>query len=122
MPGRARPLAGEHLRRRLTSCCDRLMQVLRRPVEPKLRTPLNAVIGFSDLMVQEAFGPISQPAYKSYLADILRSGQHMNELISDILTMAKLESGQMEMHLETVCLREISTAAIAMVRGTAAGM
>jgi PAS domain S-box-containing protein len=67
----------------------------------ELRTPLNAIIGFSDLMVNELFGPISNQKYAGYARDIRSSGEHLLDLINDILDHAKIEAGQFELH-ETV--------------------
>jgi PAS domain S-box-containing protein len=64
----------------------------------ELRTPLNAIIGFSDLMVTELFGPVSNPKYAGYARDIKASGEHLLELINDILDHAKIEAGQFELH------------------------
>jgi signal transduction histidine kinase len=62
----------------------------------ELRTPLNAVIGFSEIISREVFGPVGKPTYRTYAADILHSGQHMLELVDDILLMAKLDAGHYE--------------------------
>ncbi|MDP3371172.1 MAG: PAS domain-containing protein, partial [Brevundimonas sp.] len=51
----------------------------------ELRTPLNAINGFSEIMASEMFGPLGDPKYKGYAADILKSGQHLLSLINDIL-------------------------------------
>lgn len=67
----------------------------------ELRTPLNAIIGFSDLMAGELFGPIGNQRYVGYVRDIKASGEHLLELINDILDHAKIEAGQFELH-ETV--------------------
>lgn len=64
----------------------------------ELRTPLNAIIGFSDLMVRELFGPISNEKYAGYARDIRASGEHLLDLINDILDHAKIEAGQFELH------------------------
>ncbi|MBX9747905.1 MAG: PAS domain-containing protein, partial [Hyphomonadaceae bacterium] len=61
----------------------------------ELRTPLNAVIGFSEIMAKELFGPLANPQYKQYSTDIFESGNHLLELINDILDMAKIEAGKL---------------------------
>lgn len=61
----------------------------------ELRTPLNAVIGFSEIMSKELFGPIGNDQYKQYSGDIFDSGNHLLELINDILDMAKIEAGKL---------------------------
>ncbi len=59
----------------------------------ELRTPLNAVIGFSEVIESELFGPTGSPKYVGYAKDIRTSGQHLLELINDILDLSKIESG-----------------------------
>ncbi|MGD9815073.1 MAG: PAS domain-containing sensor histidine kinase [Hyphomonadaceae bacterium] len=61
----------------------------------ELRTPLNAVIGFSEIMAKELFGPIGNDQYRQYSNDIFDSGNHLLELINDILDMAKIEAGKL---------------------------
>lgn len=64
----------------------------------ELRTPLNAVIGFSDMIRSELAGPIGNPQYKSYAEDIYSSGAHLLEVINDILDLAKIEAGNIELN------------------------
>jgi two-component system, cell cycle sensor histidine kinase PleC len=61
----------------------------------ELRTPLNAVIGFSEIMAKELFGPIGNDQYRQYSGDIYDSGNHLLDLINDILDMAKIEAGKL---------------------------
>ncbi|HWK47048.1 MAG TPA: ATP-binding protein [Stellaceae bacterium] len=70
----------------------------------ELRTPLNAIIGFADLMRAEIFGPLGDPRYHAYAGDIRDSGQHLLELINDILDYSKAEAGRMELSEEAVDL------------------
>lgn len=62
----------------------------------ELRTPLNAILGFSDMIAQEYMGPVGTAQYKDYAADINASGQHLLNLINDLLDVAKIEAGRME--------------------------
>ncbi|MGE3930197.1 MAG: PAS domain-containing sensor histidine kinase [Hyphomonadaceae bacterium] len=61
----------------------------------ELRTPLNAVIGFSEIMAKELFGPLPNDQYRQYAHDIYDSGNHLLDLINDILDMAKIEAGKL---------------------------
>ena len=83
----------------------------------ELRTPLNAINGFSEIMAGELFGPLGDPRYKGYAADILRSGQHLLSLINDILDMAKIEAGKLTLHYEKVSLKEVVEDAARLMRG-----
>jgi signal transduction histidine kinase len=64
----------------------------------ELRTPLNAVIGFSEALREEMFGKLN-PKQMEYVGDIHGSGLHLLSLINDILDLAKVESGHMELEL-----------------------
>lgn len=70
----------------------------------ELRTPLNAVIGFSDVMQRELFGPLDNEQYQSYARDIHFSGQHLLDLINDVLDLAKIESGKYKLNIRDVDL------------------
>ena len=62
----------------------------------ELRTPLNAILGFSEIIAQECFGPVGSDRYRDYASDIHSSGAHLLSLINDLLDVAKIESGRME--------------------------
>jgi signal transduction histidine kinase/HAMP domain-containing protein len=65
-------------------------------VSHELRTPLNAIIGFSEVMLERMFGDVNEKQ-EEYLNDILSSGRHLLSLINDILDLAKIEAGRMEL-------------------------
>ncbi|MEQ8813969.1 MAG: PAS-domain containing protein [Thalassobaculum sp.] len=67
----------------------------------ELRTPLNAVIGFADLMAEERFGPLG-PRYTGYARDIRQSGQHLLGVINDILDIARVEAGKIDLTVAPV--------------------
>ncbi len=81
----------------------------------ELRTPLNSVIGFSEVLLDELFGPINEQQ-KEYTENILYSGKHLLSLINDILDLAKVESGKMELELDTFSLRETLGASLMMFK------
>jgi two-component system cell cycle sensor histidine kinase PleC len=87
-------------------------------VSHELRTPLNAIIGFSDVMRNEMLGPLS-PRYAEYAADINRSGQHLLDLINDVLSMAKIDSGKIELEFQAVDATQIVNDAIKAVKPAA---
>lgn len=82
----------------------------------ELRTPLNAINGFSEMLVKEVFGPLGDKRYHSYAQDILVSGQHLLDMINDILDMAKIESGKMTINTKPIDPIEPVDAAIRMIR------
>jgi len=65
----------------------------------ELRTPLNAVIGFSEVLLERMFGELNEKQ-EDYLNDILSSGRHLLSLINDILDLSKIEAGRMELEIE----------------------
>jgi two-component system cell cycle sensor histidine kinase PleC len=62
----------------------------------ELRTPLNAILGFSEVIALETFGPVGGKRYKEYAGDIHSSGRHLLNLINDLLDVAKIEAGKIE--------------------------
>ncbi len=62
----------------------------------ELRTPLNAILGFSEIIARECFGEVGSLRYKEYAEDIHSSGSHLLSLINDLLDIAKIEAGRME--------------------------
>jgi signal transduction histidine kinase/CheY-like chemotaxis protein len=62
----------------------------------ELRTPLNAIIGFSEMLIDQTFGGLNERQLK-YNHNILNSGRHLLQLISDILDLAKVEAGRVEL-------------------------
>ncbi len=74
----------------------------------ELRTPLNAILGFSEVMKDEIFGAHSNNTYKEYANDIHDSGQHLLNLINEILDLSRIEAGRYELHEESFSLSDIA--------------
>jgi two-component system cell cycle sensor histidine kinase PleC len=85
----------------------------------ELRTPLNAIIGFSDLLRSEMFGPLGRPQYVEYADDIHRSGQHLLELVNDLLDMARIEAGMVDLADEPVDVSKLIAEAVHVASGAA---
>ncbi len=73
----------------------------------ELRTPLNAILGFSEVMKSEILGPHANPTYKEYANDIHESGQHLLNLINEILDLSRIEAGRYELNEEPVTLADV---------------
>ena len=82
----------------------------------ELRTPLNAILGFSEVMSTEVLGPLDNPVYKEYTGDIHRSGQHLLNLINEILDLSRIEAGKYDLSEDTVNLVDIADDCIGMVQ------
>jgi two-component system cell cycle sensor histidine kinase PleC len=72
----------------------------------ELRTPLNAILGFSEVMTTEVLGPIGNETYRDYAGDIHRSGQHLLDLINEILDLSRIEAGRYTLNEESISLAQ----------------
>lgn len=87
-------------------------------VSHELRTPLNAIIGFSDMMRSRLFGPL--PGKYAEYADLIHdSGQHMLDLIGDVLDLSKVEAGKYELHYDHFDAADVIRSSVKMIRPTA---
>ncbi|MFN4309246.1 MAG: PAS-domain containing protein [Ferrovibrio sp.] len=84
----------------------------------EFRTPLNAIIGFSESLLGGYFGALSEKQTE-YVNDIHKSGVHLLQLINDVLDLAKVEAGRMEPHIEMVDARLTIEDSLEMMRGQA---
>ena len=85
----------------------------------ELRTPLNAVLGFSEVLLERMFGDINE-RQEEYLRDIHGSGQHLLELLNEILDLSKVEAGRMELQYSSFDLRTLLELATSLLRERAA--
>ncbi|MDJ0931346.1 HAMP domain-containing sensor histidine kinase [Breoghania sp.] len=70
----------------------------------ELRTPLNAILGFSEVLKNEVLGPLENKTYKEYAGDIHTSGEHLLNLINEILDLSRIEAGRYELNEESITL------------------
>ena len=73
----------------------------------ELRTPLNAIIGFSEVMKSELLGPMQNEQYKDYSNDIHASGEHLLNLINELLDLSRIEAGKYDLNEEAISLVDI---------------
>jgi len=81
----------------------------------ELRTPLNSIIGFADVLAERISGPLNENQVQ-YVTDILDSGQHLLALVNDILDLAKIESGSMELQRSPVAFGQLAERTVQMFR------
>ncbi len=86
----------------------------------ELRTPLNAIMGFSDIMRAKMFGPLPEK-YAEYGEMIHESGQHLLDLINDVLDMSKIEAERFELSRENFDARDAVSASLRLMRLQADG-
>ncbi len=80
------------------------------------RTPLNAILAFSETIKREVFGPINNPKYREYIEDIHESGKHLLAILDDILDVSRIENGQYILHEEKFSLTTAINAALRILK------
>jgi signal transduction histidine kinase len=103
----------EELRKRAAELqeLDRLKSSFLANMSHELRTPLNSILGFSDVMLEGIDGPLTE-YMENDLRLIQKNGQHLLHLINDVLDMAKIESGRMNLHPEKFKVHDMLESAI----------
>jgi signal transduction histidine kinase len=84
----------------------------------ELRTPLNAIIGFSEVLREQMFGELNERQL-AYVSDVHEAGKHLLSLINDVLDLAKIEAGKMELELSQVAIPDVLRSAVSMHSGSA---
>jgi PAS domain S-box-containing protein len=82
----------------------------------ELKTPLNAVLGFSEIIKDEMLGAISPPRYRSYAADIHASGTRLLAIVSDILDVARLSGGAITLQARSYSVAALAEEALTLAR------
>lgn len=85
----------------------------------ELRSPLTAIVGFSNMMAKQVFGPVGHPKYLDYAQSIELAGSHLSELVTDLLDTAKVEAGKIELAPTEVSSRDVVEQSLRLVRGLA---
>jgi PAS domain S-box-containing protein len=89
-------------------------------ISHEIRTPLNAILGFAEVMLEERFGAIGNDRYKEYLKDVHASGSHVISLVNDLLDLAKIEAGRLELSFTGVSLNDLVSTCVALLQPQAA--
>ena len=84
----------------------------------ELKTPLNAVLGFSEIIRDEMLGPVGQGAYRDYAGDIHSSGKRLLAVINDVLDVSRLQGGQIAVDMRLTAALDIAEQAVAMAYST----
>ncbi|HLH94197.1 MAG TPA: HAMP domain-containing sensor histidine kinase [Xanthobacteraceae bacterium] len=85
-------------------------------ISHEIRSPLNAIIGFSEIIAEERFGPLPNERYRQYLGDIKSSGAHLMSLVNDLLDLSKLEAGKLDLSLADVALNPMIQECVAVLQ------
>jgi signal transduction histidine kinase len=110
---KSRALEEENLR---IEEANRLKSEFLANMSHELRTPLNAILGFADLMHSGKVGPLAEN-HREYLGDILTSSRHLHQLVNDVLDLAKIEAGKVELRPEAIDLEKAVTEVRDILRG-----
>lgn len=81
----------------------------------ELRTPLTSILGFSSVLLQQVFGPLNEKQ-EQYLKNIHTSGEHLLELINDLLDLSKIEAGREDLQLEIIQVSELCESSVEFIR------
>jgi two-component system, cell cycle sensor histidine kinase PleC len=81
----------------------------------ELRTPLNAIIGFSETMARQLFGDLGSKKYVEYAHDIKASGEHLLNLINDLLDLSAIEAGKRQLNKESLNFQEVVEACVPII-------
>lgn len=100
---------------------DRSKSMFLAAMSHEVRTPLNAIIGFSEVMAREIYGPIGHEKYRGYAADIRASGDHLLTLIDDVLDLSRVEAGKLVLRREPLVVGEQADACCRLIQGRADG-
>jgi CheY-like chemotaxis protein len=84
----------------------------------ELRTPMNAILGFGQLLESDSSQPLT-PRQRVYVTEIVRAGAHLLELINEVLDLARIESGKMQVSLEPVHLQPLVADCLSLVQPVA---
>jgi PAS domain S-box-containing protein len=111
---RAELLEREQAARRDAEAANRAKAEFLATMSHELRTPLNAIAGYTDLLSMGVRGPVNDDQLED-LRRVKKSAQHLLSLINDILNFARLEAGQVELHIDTVAMHDVLAGVEALV-------
>jgi len=89
-------------------------------VSHEVRTPLHAILGFAEVMLEERFGPIGNDRYKDYIKDIHASAEHVVSLADDLLDLSKIEAGKLELVFAPVDVNRVIRECVSLMQPQAA--
>ena len=85
-------------------------------ISHEVRTPLNAIIGFAEVMIGERFGTLGNERYIEYMKDIRASGERVIAIIDDLLDLSRIETGKLDLTFTTQNLNELVESCVAVMQ------
>jgi PAS domain S-box-containing protein len=76
-------------------------------ISHEVRAPLNAIVGFAEVMIAERFGPLGSPRYIEYMKDIRASGERVVAIVNDLLDLSRIETGKLDLIFASQNLNDI---------------
>ena len=85
-------------------------------ISHEVRTPLNAIIGFAEVMIGERFGALGNERYAEYMKDIRASGERVISIINDLLDLSRIETGKLDLAFTSQNLNELVESCVAVMQ------
>jgi PAS domain S-box-containing protein len=85
-------------------------------ISHEVRTPLNAIIGFAEVMIGERFGALGNERYAEYMKDIRASGERVLSIINDLLDLSRIETGKLDLSFTSQNLNEMVESCVAVMQ------
>ncbi len=85
-------------------------------ISHEVRTPLNAIIGFSEVMIGERFGALGNGRYLEYMKDIRASGERVIAIVNDLLDLSRIETGKLDLAFTNQNLNELVETCVAVLQ------
>jgi PAS domain S-box-containing protein len=102
--------------RRLTDRAATAKADMLARISHEVRTPLNAIIGFTEVMMTERFGPLGNERYLEYMKDIRASGERVIAIINDLTELSRIETGKLDLAFTNQNLNEMVESCVAMMQ------
>ena len=85
----------------------------------EIRNPLNAIIGFSEVMAQERLGPLGHEPYRQYAGDIHAGGMELLRLVNDLMDLSRIEAGKLDLEIADIALNPLIQQCVAALQAQA---
>jgi PAS domain S-box-containing protein len=85
-------------------------------ISHEVRTPLNAIIGFAEVMIDERFGALGNERYVEYMKDIRASGERVIAIINDMLDLSRIETGKLDLSFANQNLNDLVEQCVAVMQ------